>query len=404
MTCLDAIEPKKFRYSSRIAALFDQSRFALQNLTFLASLAGLTVGGAWLWLPFVFLVCAIGIINARVKLDLSEPENPPHGLHNLLLRATLPLLLANGLLLASYFTASDPLHVVAGLAALGIDLKAARAATGLGDKLLAVVAQGFYWGLAQTVAHELCHRRASRLDTALSRWLGALALDPTLHLHHPFCHHRFLGLMRDPGTARRGEHVYGFALRSTLGNVVFAARAESARLRRRGRGFLSLRNRFLTAWAICLAYAGASAAVAGFAGVTVYLVSAVLARLLFDSTAYVEHYGLFRLEGERVSERLSWDVYFFSSNSVLYNAARHADHHLNPMRHYADLKIRPEAPRLNHAYITLVLMAFLPPLYWRTMQPHLDAWDAAMATPDHLAFLHEKMTRRAQPPGFRRAA
>jgi alkane 1-monooxygenase len=270
--------------------------------------------------------------------------------------------------------------------------------------MLAVVAQGFYWGLAQTAAHELCHRRNSWPDIESSRWLGALALEPTLHLHHPFCHHRFLGLMRDPGTARRGEHVYGFAIRSTLGNVAFAARAEIARLRRRSRGFLSSRNRFLTAWAICLAYVVVCAAIAGWVGVLVYLGSGIIARLLFDSTAYVEHYGLFRLEGEQISERLSWDVYFLSSNSVLYNAARHADHHLHPMRHYADLKIRPNAPRLNHAYITLVLMAFVPTLYWRTMQPHLDAWDASVATPDQLAFLHEKMMRRGPASDSRRAA
>ena len=89
----------------------------------------------------------LGVIligNARIRLDLEEPENPPHLLHDVLLRATLPLLLAKGLLLAHYFTAGDPVYLVAGLKRIGVDLDAARVSTSLPDRLLGIAAQGFY--------------------------------------------------------------------------------------------------------------------------------------------------------------------------------------------------------------------------------------------------------------------
>ncbi|WP_374547702.1 fatty acid desaturase [Rhodoblastus sp.] len=397
MARANRIEPRRFRYSSPVAACLGHLRYSLQNVAFLLGLLGLLLGGIGLWAPFVLFVVVIVVGNFQIGVDVSEPANPPRFLHDVLLRAALPLLLANAFVLAHYFTTGDPFHFVAGLDSLGLDFEAARASTSLGDKLFGLVAQGFYWGVAQTAAHELSHRVNSPLDLDLSDWIGALALDPALRLHHPLCHHRYVGLRRDPGTARRGETLYRFAIRSTIGNTLFAARAEAARLRRMKRWTVSPHNRFIAAWAICVLYFGVFFAIAGWAGGLAFLGAAAFARLLFDSTAYVEHYGLFRLEGEAISDRLSWDVYSFFSNTILYNAARHADHHLHPMRHCADLKIQPGAPRLSYAYIALVAMSFIPPLYRRVIQPHLDGWDRGLATPAHLAYMRENDIPHAEP-------
>jgi alkane 1-monooxygenase len=137
--------------------------------------------------------------------------------------------------------------------------------------------------------------------------------------------------------------------------------------------------------------------IGGPLGGLVFLAAGGFSRLLLESTAYVEHYGLFRLEGERIDNRLSWDVYTFFSNAILYNVARHTDHHLYPLRHCADLKIDPGAPRLNHGYIALVLISLVPPLYWRIMQPHLDDWDREFATPAELAYMRDHNIPHAEP-------
>ena len=159
---------------------------------------------------------------------------------------------------------------------------------------------------------------------------------------------------------------------------------------------ISPRNRFLAAWAIAPFYFGVCFAVAGWSGGLAFLGAGLIARLLFDSTAYVEHYGLFRREGEDVSDQLSWDVYAFR-DSILYNAARHMDHHLHPMRHCADLKLQPNAPRLSHSYIALVMLAFIPPLHRRLMQPHLDAWDRDFADSAERACERERAAEQLEP-------
>jgi alkane 1-monooxygenase len=397
MTSVNTIDPDRFRFSSSAAAFFSHLRYSLQNIAFLLGIFGLLAGGIWLWLPFIAFVVAILIGNVKFKLDISEPENPPYALHNFLLRAALPLLLTNALLFAHYFTNTDPLHIVAGLKHVGVNLDAARASTYLADRVLGIFAQGFYWGIGQTAGHELCHRLNSRLDLGLARWIGGLALDPVFNLHHPFCHHRQLGLLRDPGTARRGDNLYGFTIRCAIGNTLYAAQAEAERMRQNGRPVFSPQNRFITAWGICLLYLGVFIVIAGPLGGLVFLAAGCFSRLLLESTAYVEHYGLFRLEGGCIDNRLSWDVYTFFSNAILYNVARHTDHHLHPQRHCADLKIDPGAPRLNHGYIALVLISLVPPLYWRIMQPHLDDWDREFATPAELAYLRDHNIPRAEP-------
>ncbi len=102
---------------------------------------------------------------------------------------------------------------------------------------------------------------------------------------------------------------------------------------------------------------------------------------MLESIAYIEHFGLFRVEGEPIDNRLSWDVYRTVTGMTLYNVARHTDHHLHPLRHCADLKLVPEAPRLPYTYIMLVVISFIPPIYKRLMKPYLDNWDRTFATP-----------------------
>ena len=397
MTQTQAPRPEPFRFSSPLLALGAHLRFGLQNLFQLVILAGLLLGGHWIWITFLIVVAAINGGNAILPYDLGEPENPPRALHDFFLRAGLPLMLAIGLLLVHYFTDGDPLHIVAALKTIGIDLDAARAASSAFDKAVAIIAVSLMWVLGQSNGHELSHRIHSRLDLAISRWINGLALDPAHALHHPYCHHRLAGLLRDPGTARRGESLYAFTRRSFVEINQYAARAEADRLKRRGLHWLSFRNRFLTAWAIPVFYLAVALAVGGLPSALAFLAAAGFAHLTFEGITYIQHYGLFRLENERLDERISWDVYGAISSAATYNVNRHSDHHLHPMRHCADLKVSPGAPNLPFAYSALTTMAMIPPLYKRVMQPYLDNWDRHFATPAELAFMREHNIPHAEP-------
>lgn len=404
MAQTQALQPKPFRFSSPLTAVISHLRFGLQNLFLLVILAGLLLGGHWIWIAFLIVVATINVGNALLPCDLDEPENPPRALHDFFARAGLPLMLANGLLLVHYFTDGDPLHIVAGLKHFGIDLDAARASSSAFDKAIAIVAVSLMWVLGQSNAHELSHRIHSKLDLSISKWMNALALDPAHALHHPYCHHRLAGLPHDPGTARRGESLYAFTRRSFVEINDFAAKAEAARLKRRGGHWLSVRNRFLTAWAIPVFYVAVAFAVGGLPSAAAFLAAAGYAHLTFEGITYIQHYGLFRLESERIDERISWDVYGAISSAATYNVNRHSDHHLHPMRHCADLKVSPGAPNLPYAYSALTTMAMIPPLYRRIMQPYLDNWDRNFATAAELAYMREHNIPHAEPATILRAA
>ena len=63
----------------------------------------------------------------------------------------------------------------------------------------------------------------------------------------------------------------------------------------------------------------------------------------------------------------------------LFNLPRHADHHYEAKRAYNDLRHLADSPQLPLGYATMVLMALVPPLWFRVMNPLVDRWNATTA-------------------------
>jgi alkane 1-monooxygenase len=59
------------------------------------------------------------------------------------------------------------------------------------------------------------------------------------------------------------------------------------------------------------------------------------------------------------------------SNLVLFQLQRHSDHHTHPGRSYQSLRDFPELPRLPSGYFGMFFLAYLPPLWYRVMDPLL---------------------------------
>ncbi|MFD0427252.1 fatty acid desaturase [Streptomyces zhihengii] len=96
--------------------------------------------------------------------------------------------------------------------------------------------------------------------------------------------------------------------------------------------------------------------------------------MLLESVNYLEHYGLLRQRRpdgryERVAPRHSWNSNNTTSNIFLYQLQRHSDHHANPLRRYQTLRHVDEAPQLPSGYATMIVVAWIPPL-WRHVMDH----------------------------------
>lgn len=232
-------------------------------------------------------------------------------------------------------------------------------------------------GVAINTAHELGHKHAG-----WERWLAKVALAPVAYGHffveHNRGHHRRVATFEDPASSRLGESFWRFLPRTVLGSLQSAWALERARLAGHGLGVWHWRNENLQAWALTALLWGALLAWLGLALLPFLLLQALYGFSLLEVVNYVEHYGLKRAvqadgKVERCRPEHSWNSNHVVSNLFLYQLQRHSDHHAHPARRYQALRHFAEAPQLPSGYAAMILVAYLPPLWFRLMDPRVLA-------------------------------
>jgi alkane 1-monooxygenase len=247
----------------------------------------------------------------------------------------------------------------------------------------AMVAVGMTGGvIGITVAHELVHRSA-RLDRAL----GNLLLVLVCYLHwateHVAGHHKRVATPEDAATARLGESLPLFLLRSTGQGFLSSWRIEAARNARRGIR-TPLRNPVLWGVAASCSVGVGLGLVYGPRAVLFFLAQSAVAVAFLETINYIEHYGLERRQlrpgvYERVTPIHSWNASQRLTNVLLFNLQRHSDHHAWPARPYYKLRHRSDAPQLPTGYAGMALLAMVPPLWRRVMDPRVAEHRARLA-------------------------
>lgn len=253
----------------------------------------------------------------------------------------------------------------------------ARSSTSVIELVGATIAVGTTGGvIGITAAHELVHR-----SNRLERLLGRLLLVMVCYYHwateHVAGHHRRVATPDDPATARLGESLPVFLVRSVAQTFLSSWQLEAARNARRGIQS-PLRNQVVfgvlasAAVALALYLAFGSRAVGFFFG------QSVVAIAFLETINYIEHYGLERRQlrpgvYERVTPAHSWNASQRLTNLLLFNLQRHSDHHAFPIRPYYTLRHHPDAPQLPTGYAGMALLAMVPPLWRRVMDPRVRA-------------------------------
>ena len=236
---------------------------------------------------------------------------------------------------------------------------------------------GMVSGIAINTAHELGHKRAS-----LERWLSRVALAQSgyghFYIEHNRGHHVRVATPEDPASSRLGESFYAFWPRTVAGSLRSAWGLERTRLARTGRSPWTLHNDILGAWAMTVVLFAALCAAFGLVVLPYLLLQAVIGFSLLEVVNYLEHYGLLRsrrADGryERTAPEHSWNSNSVASNVLLYHLQRHSDHHANPTRRYQALRHVDQAPQLPTGYAGMIVLAAIPPLWRRVMDPRLLA-------------------------------
>ena len=229
-------------------------------------------------------------------------------------------------------------------------------------------------------SHELMHQKSK-----MERWMADMLLAMVLYSHfrseHLLVHHRYVATPRDPVTARYNEGFHRFYPRVLRECWHSAFNAEKAMLARKDLPWTDLSNPFWRYWGLQLAFFLLAFTLGGWSGVGLFVVQAGVAIWQLELVNYIEHYGLTRKhlgEGkyEHVQPRHSWNAAHKASNWLLINLQRHSDHHYKPDRRFAVLQTygAEKAPQLPYGYPVMTMLAMVPPLWRRFMNPRVRRW------------------------------
>lgn len=225
------------------------------------------------------------------------------------------------------------------------------------------------------VAHELGHRPESK-----HHWMAHALLLPALYQHffveHNRGHHRHVGTDQDPSSARKGEAIYTFWVRSVMGTYKSAWQLELERIHRRKISPWSFQNLMFRFTFFQLIYLVGLWIYGGIAILSAGIAVAVIGFLLLESVNYIEHYGLRRKKlsngrYEKVMPYHSWNSEHELGRIVLYELTRHSDHHYMESIKYQNLRYQEKSPQLPYGYPASILLALLPPLWFKEMDARL---------------------------------
>lgn len=226
-------------------------------------------------------------------------------------------------------------------------------------------------GIGINTAHELGHKKEK-----LERWLSKLALVPTFYGHffveHNRGHHKNVATPADPASSKMGESFWRFLPRTMLGSLRSAWHIEKERLERTGKSVWSWDNDNLQGWALTVLFFGALTLWLGWMALPFLLVQAFYGASLLEVVNYIEHYGLLRQKTPdgryvRCEPEHSWNSNQIVSNLLLYHLQRHSDHHAHPTRRYQSLRHFDQSPQLPAGYAAMVVIAYIPWLWYRLM-------------------------------------
>ncbi|MCX4092142.1 alkane 1-monooxygenase [Nocardia sp. alder85J] len=314
------------------------------------------------WIGPIIILIAIPVLDWVVGVDGSNPRDEDYErlsgdrYYRWCTYMFLPMQLI-GLLIAAQMWAGDDLSVV--------------------DKLGLASTVGFVGGIGINAAHELGHRVES-----VERWLSKIALAQSAYGHfyveHNRGHHARVATPEDPASARLGESLWGFLPRTVVGSFRSAVHLERDRLRRKGQRFWGVHNNLFQAWVMTLVLFGALVGIFGLKILPYLLLQAVIGAWLLEAVNYIEHYGLLRSKRPngmwaRCSPADSWNSDRLVTNVFLFHLQRHSDHHANPGRRYQTLRSTAESPQLPAGYATMIVLAIVPAIWRRVMDPRVLA-------------------------------
>ena len=241
-----------------------------------------------------------------------------------------------------------------------------------------ITAMGMLYGIfGINMAHELGHRKR-KLDQYLAQYLLWTSQYTHFFIEHNRGHHKRVATPQDPATARRGENVYSFWIRTVRDSYLSAWNLENDRLKRQSWSIYSWQNDMVKYSIFQLVLLVMIGLMFDWFTLLCYLSAAVFGILLLETINYIEHYGLVRKKisesaYERVQHKHSWNSDHILGRFLLFELTRHSHHHENSTIKYPRLQSKRESPQLPTGYPGMMLLSFIPPLFFKQMDKRIPS-------------------------------
>ncbi|MFM7006415.1 MAG: alkane 1-monooxygenase [Flavobacteriales bacterium] len=226
------------------------------------------------------------------------------------------------------------------------------------------------------VGHELGHR-----SNKWEQFLGELLLLSSLENHflpyHNRGHHTNVATRQDPASARKNELIFLFWFRSQIGSYIQAWQIEKERMQIIKKPFLCLSNKMLVYTLVHIALSTLIYFWFGQLALVSFITAAAIGILLLETVNYIEHYGLVRKLNENgryetVKRKHSWNSNHVLGRVILFELSRHSEHHYKADKPYQRLDADPSAPTMPTGYPGMMLLSFVPPLFFKIMNGRVE--------------------------------
>ncbi|MEO9964888.1 MAG: alkane 1-monooxygenase [Reichenbachiella sp.] len=225
--------------------------------------------------------------------------------------------------------------------------------------------------LGINVAHELGHRKG-KFEQFLAKSLLLTSLYMHFNIEHNRGHHKNVSTHDDPSSARRGEWVFFFWIRSIVMGYISSWKIESERLKKISVSTISLQNEMLRFQIIQVAFVGLIYFSFGLIPMLSFMAAALIGIIQLETVNYIEHYGLSRTQKEsgqyeRVQPWHSWNSNHTLGRLFLFELSRHSDHHFLASRKYQILRHHDQSPQMPTGYPGMMLLSMVPPIWFIVM-------------------------------------
>jgi alkane 1-monooxygenase len=361
--------------------IFINIRYFLAPILILVSMVGVLIGGPLVWTGVVLF--GVGILLDTLSMPLhtkgagfddNGETNGFAGLQNAVMYIMLPVFVLLQLAMAwRIFQYVNGVPIEAGMF-MGIPIQMGIS----GSQLIgATLSTGIFAGIGIIYGHELAHTKG--FSFVISRLMMGLSGAAHFCYAHVYNHHLELAHQDDPATSPRGRSIYKHFWLSHMGQSKFLYKMEEKRLKKLGKSFISLDNRWIRGYFMSLPTMILFAWVGGPIGIACMFLIWTVSNFELEALNYMEHYGLIREKGQPIDYRHSWDNDNMFTSWFFIEIGRQGDHHDRGETHFWELD-EVGSPNPGWGYFTEFSMALIPPLWHSVYKKKLATWDRDFAS------------------------